>query len=151
MRVKTLLLSKECVWMLRATNLHYNTNVIKTNTQAPDSHIWLLTLCVGELLSESVGCDDQHPLDSPEQDYVIALQLDESMSANKWQNFGTSHFQRAETKAAKAQVWSSFRKSFLPQNQQSASGSSKSLFCRGYSGKAHSARSVFDTAGAMCP
>lgn len=33
---------------------------------APDSHVRLLTLGVGELLSESVGRDDQHPLDPPE-------------------------------------------------------------------------------------
>lgn len=48
--------------------------------RAPDSHVRLLTLGVGELLSESVGRDDQHPLDPPEQDDVIALQLDEETS-----------------------------------------------------------------------
>lgn len=35
----------------------------------------VLTLSVGELLSESVGCDDQHPLDPPEQYDIITLQL----------------------------------------------------------------------------
>lgn len=31
------------------------------------------TLSVSELLSESVGGDDQHPLDPPEQHDIIAL------------------------------------------------------------------------------
>lgn len=38
----------------------------------------ILTLSVGELLSESVGCDDQHPLDPPEQYHIIALQLEKT-------------------------------------------------------------------------
>ena len=36
----------------------------------------ILTLSVGELLSERVGCDDEHPLDPPEQNNIIALQLE---------------------------------------------------------------------------
>lgn len=36
----------------------------------------ILTLSVGELLSERVSCDDQHPLDSPEKNHIIALQLE---------------------------------------------------------------------------
>lgn len=36
----------------------------------------ILTLSIGELLSESVGCDDKHPLDPPEQYHVIAFQLE---------------------------------------------------------------------------
>lgn len=35
------------------------------------------TLCVGELLSERVGCDDQHPLDPPEKHHIVALQLED--------------------------------------------------------------------------
>lgn len=40
-------------------------------------HIFLQSahLSVGELLSESVACDDQHSLDPPEQNHIIALQL----------------------------------------------------------------------------
>lgn len=34
------------------------------------------TLCIGELLSKSIGCDGQHPLDPPEQNYIITLQLE---------------------------------------------------------------------------
>lgn len=42
----------------------------------------ILTLSVGELLSESVGCDDQHPLDPPEQYHIIALQLENTGQTN---------------------------------------------------------------------
>lgn len=39
----------------------------------------------------------------------------------------------------------------LPQSQQNVSGNNKNLSCRGYSGSVPSARSVGDTADAMCP
>lgn len=39
----------------------------------------------------------------------------------------------------------------LPQSQQSVSGNSKNLSCRGYSGSVPSARNVDDTADATCP
>lgn len=41
-------------------------------------YVHVHTLSVGELLSESVSSDDQHPLDPPEQHDVITLQLLES-------------------------------------------------------------------------
>ncbi len=34
------------------------------------------TLCISELLSKSIGCDGQHPLDPPEQNHIIALKLE---------------------------------------------------------------------------
>lgn len=110
----------------------------------------ILTLSVGELLSESVSSDDQHPLDPPEQHYVIALQLDKHMLANNLP-FETFPLIINETKVSNTNISSSFSVSFLPQNQQSVSGSSRNLSCTGYSGKAHSARSVCDIVGATCP
>lgn len=63
----------------------------------------IFTLSVGELLSESVSSDDQHPLDPPEQHYVIAFQLDKGMLANNLP-FDTFPLIINEIKAAKTNI-----------------------------------------------
>lgn len=76
---------------------------------------------------------------------------------SNWENmqalsltFHTMTFVKSEKKVEKKQARETLPL-FLPQSQQSVSGNSKTLSCRGYSGPVPSARSGGDTADATCP
>lgn len=59
----------------KITSRHCHMKTAQTNGHLFPFTATFHTLSIGELLSESVSSDDQHPLDPPEQHDVITLQL----------------------------------------------------------------------------